>query len=44
MSAHIAVAVAEVAYQRGLARAPEPDDVMELVRSYMFEPGYQTYV
>lgn len=44
VSAYIATAVAEVAYRRGLAQAPEPADVMALVRSYMFEPGYQSYV
>ncbi|HRW06487.1 MAG TPA: NAD-dependent malic enzyme [Caldilineaceae bacterium] len=43
VSAHIAVAVAEVAYARGLTRAPKPDDMMAHVRSLMYEPVYPDY-
>lgn len=40
VSAHIAVAVAEVAYQRGLATGPAPNDLMTHVRSQMYDPHY----
>ncbi|WFU45013.1 NAD-dependent malic enzyme [Bradyrhizobium sp. CB82] len=40
VSARIAAAVAQVAYQRGLAEGPTPNDVMGLVRSQMYEPHY----
>ncbi|WP_084801507.1 NAD-dependent malic enzyme [Bradyrhizobium sp. Ec3.3] len=40
VSAKIAAAVAQVAYQRGLADGPAPNDVMGLVRSQMYEPHY----
>ncbi len=44
VSAKIARDVAEVAYKRGLARKPQPDDLMAYVRSQMYEPVYQNYV
>lgn len=40
VSARIAVAVADVAYQRGLADGPAPNDVKGLVQSQMYEPTY----
>jgi malate dehydrogenase (oxaloacetate-decarboxylating)(NADP+) len=40
VSAHIAAAVAEVAYQRGLATGPTPNDLMTYVRSQMYDPHY----
>jgi malate dehydrogenase (oxaloacetate-decarboxylating)(NADP+) len=40
VSARIAAAVAQVAYQRGLADEPAPNDVMGQVRSQMYEPHY----
>ncbi|GAB4477368.1 MAG: NAD-dependent malic enzyme [Burkholderiaceae bacterium] len=43
VSARIAAAVAEVAYARGLAARPRPDDVLAHVRSRMYEPTYATY-
>ncbi|HZI82330.1 MAG TPA: NAD-dependent malic enzyme [Casimicrobiaceae bacterium] len=43
VSARIAAAVAAVAYKRGLALAPRPADVLELVKSRMYEPRYCTY-
>jgi len=44
VSWRIGTAVAEVAYERGLARAPRPDDLGEAVRSFMFDPrAYKPY-
>ena len=43
VSAVIATAVAEVAYERGLARRPRPDDLLEMVEAEMYEPTYPTY-
>jgi malate dehydrogenase (oxaloacetate-decarboxylating)(NADP+) len=40
VSARIAAAVADVAYQRGLADGPAPNDVKGLVQSQMYEPKY----
>ena len=40
VSARIAAAVADVAYQRGLAEGPAPNDVKALVQSQMYEPNY----
>jgi malate dehydrogenase (oxaloacetate-decarboxylating)(NADP+) len=40
VSARIAAAVAQVAYQRGLAQSAAPNDVMALVTSQMYEPHY----
>ena len=40
VSAHIAVAVAEVAYKRGLATTPAPNDLMAFVQSQMYDPRY----
>jgi malate dehydrogenase (oxaloacetate-decarboxylating)(NADP+) len=40
VSAHIAVAVAEVAYKRGLATAPKPNDMMGFIESQMYDPHY----
>ncbi len=42
VSAHIAAAVAEVAFDDGLAAVPRPADVLELVRSRMWIPVYQS--
>jgi malate dehydrogenase (oxaloacetate-decarboxylating)(NADP+) len=39
-SAHIAAAVAEVAFKRGLATAPPPNNMMGFIESQMFEPRY----
>jgi malate dehydrogenase (oxaloacetate-decarboxylating)(NADP+) len=43
VSAAVATAVAGVAYQRGLARAPRPDDLAAYIRSIMYYPEYQVY-
>jgi malate dehydrogenase (oxaloacetate-decarboxylating)(NADP+) len=40
VSAHIATAVAQVAYQRGLAEGPAPNDVMAHVAAEMYDPRY----
>jgi malate dehydrogenase (oxaloacetate-decarboxylating)(NADP+) len=40
VSAHIAAAVAEVAFARGFARARRPRDMLAWVRSQMYDPRY----
>jgi len=40
VSARIAAAVAEVAYQRGLAAGPPPKDLLAYVQSQMYDPRY----
>jgi malate dehydrogenase (oxaloacetate-decarboxylating)(NADP+) len=40
VSSRIAAAVAQVAYQRGLAEGPAPNDLMAQVQSQMYEPRY----
>ena len=40
VSAHIAMAVAEVAYKRGLATAPAPNNLMAFIESQMYNPRY----
>jgi malate dehydrogenase (oxaloacetate-decarboxylating)(NADP+) len=44
VSAHIAAAVAAVAYRRGLAPGPEPADLLGFMKSQMYEPRYAAYV
>ncbi len=44
ISLGIAVAVARVAWQSGLATTPQPEDVTTYVRSLMYEPDYPSYV
>jgi malate dehydrogenase (oxaloacetate-decarboxylating)(NADP+) len=44
VSAHIAAAVAQVAFDRGLAGVPRPADLLGFVRSQMYEPVYRQYV
>jgi malate dehydrogenase (oxaloacetate-decarboxylating)(NADP+) len=43
VSAHIAAALAEIAYRAGLATGPRPDNVLSFVRAQMYEPRYQSY-
>jgi malate dehydrogenase (oxaloacetate-decarboxylating)(NADP+) len=43
VSLGIAVAVARVAWQSGLATKPQPEDVTAYVRSLMYEPDYPCY-
>jgi malate dehydrogenase (oxaloacetate-decarboxylating)(NADP+) len=40
VSAHIAAAVAEVAYKRGLAASQAPNDLLGYVQSQMYDPRY----
>jgi malate dehydrogenase (oxaloacetate-decarboxylating)(NADP+) len=40
----IAAAVAEVAYQQGLATVPEPENLLAFMSEEMFEPEYRRYV
>jgi malate dehydrogenase (oxaloacetate-decarboxylating)(NADP+) len=40
VSAHIATAVAEIAYKRGLAAAKAPRDLFSYVQSQMYDPHY----
>ncbi len=44
VSATVAAAVAEVAYQRGLATKPRPADLAAHIKSLMYEPQYQSYI
>jgi len=44
VSAHIAAAVASVAYEQGFAKAAKPADMLAYVRSQMYEPRYVQYV
>ncbi|MGE9291722.1 MAG: NAD-dependent malic enzyme [Puniceicoccales bacterium] len=43
VSLDIAVAVAEQAWELGLAQVPRPDDVEGFIHSQMFEPEYREY-
>ncbi|MCG6987101.1 MAG: NAD-dependent malic enzyme [Gemmatimonadetes bacterium] len=43
VSAHIAEAVAGVAFRRGLARVQRPSDIGAMVRAAMFDPEYPTF-
>ena len=44
VSAKIALAVAEVAYKRGLAQHPKPRDLPGYIESQMYDPTYVDYV
>ncbi len=44
VSLRIAVAVAEDAYQNGLARRDRPENLEEDIRAQMFEPVYRPYI
>jgi malate dehydrogenase (oxaloacetate-decarboxylating)(NADP+) len=44
VSAHIAAAVAQIAYQHGLAAGPAPNDLLMHVQSHMYDPHYCDYV
>jgi malate dehydrogenase (oxaloacetate-decarboxylating)(NADP+) len=43
ISSAIAVAVAGVAYQRGLAHDPEPADLRASIEAAMYQPQYEQY-
>jgi malate dehydrogenase (oxaloacetate-decarboxylating)(NADP+) len=40
VSAHIAAAVAKVAYKRGLAKGKAPKNLLAFVKSQMYDPRY----
>jgi malic enzyme len=42
VSARIAEAVAETAFSKGLARRERPENLLDAIRSEMFEPVYQS--
>jgi len=44
VSTVIAATVAEVAYKRGFATKPRPEDLPEYIRSQMYEPEYISYI
>jgi malate dehydrogenase (oxaloacetate-decarboxylating)(NADP+) len=44
ISAKIATAVCEVAYEQGLAVTPRPDNLAAFIKSQMYEPNYRIYV
>jgi len=44
VSAKIAAAVAEVAYEQGLAGRSRPDDLAAYIESRMYDPRYRSYV
>jgi malate dehydrogenase (oxaloacetate-decarboxylating)(NADP+) len=44
VSAQIAAAVAEVAYEKGLASKPRPTNLLAFVRSQMYDPRYRSYL
>lgn len=44
VSHNIATAVAELAYERGLATRPQPDDISAAVVEAMYQPVYRSYV
>ncbi len=44
VSKAIATEVAEIAYRRGLARAPRPDNLEEAVAAAMYQPEYPSFV
>jgi malate dehydrogenase (oxaloacetate-decarboxylating)(NADP+) len=44
ISARIAAVVAEVAFDRGLAGVPRPQDLLSFVSSQMYEPAYRSCV
>jgi malate dehydrogenase (oxaloacetate-decarboxylating)(NADP+) len=44
VSAHIAVAVAEIAFARGLAGVERPADLRAFIHAQMYDPKYRSYV
>lgn len=43
VSARIAVAVAEVAYQRGFASKSRPEEMLSLIQAHVYDPHYPVY-
>ncbi len=44
VSAAIAEAVATIAYDTGLATQPQPDDLKQYIRDFMYDPSYEPLV
>jgi malate dehydrogenase (oxaloacetate-decarboxylating)(NADP+) len=44
VSLKIAIAVADLAYSRGLATKPRPDDLPGYIKSIMYLPEYESYI
>jgi len=44
VSAHLAAAVAKVAYEQDMATKERPQDLFAYVSSFMYEPNYRTFV
>ena len=44
VSAVIARDVARIAYERGLARREQPEDLMQDITGHMYQPVYESYV
>ncbi|MGD8500717.1 MAG: NAD-dependent malic enzyme [Phycisphaerales bacterium] len=44
ISLHIAIAVAELAFEEGLARVERPENIADFIQSQMFEPHFSSYV
>jgi malate dehydrogenase (oxaloacetate-decarboxylating)(NADP+) len=44
ISLSIAIAVAELAFEEGLARVERPENLTAFIQSQMFEPQYSSYV
>ncbi len=44
ISLHIAVAVAQLAFEKGLARIQQPDNLAAFIQSQMYEPHYTSHV
>jgi malate dehydrogenase (oxaloacetate-decarboxylating)(NADP+) len=44
VSLTIAIAIAKVAYDQGLAAVPKRDDLRSHIGAQMFEPRYRSYV
>ncbi len=43
ISLSIAIAVAELAFEKGLARIQRPENIADILQSQMFEPHYSSY-
>ena len=44
VSVHIAVAVAEVIFESGLASKSRPESLLDLVRAHVYDPRYPAYI
>jgi malate dehydrogenase (oxaloacetate-decarboxylating)(NADP+) len=44
VSVHIALAVAKIAFAKGLTAMPEPADLLGHIKAKMYDPTYPEYV